>query len=387
VGQFRNALLARPTSGARWGEYGNVLLAHEFTAEAAICYRRAEELDSREVRWPYLRGLCLLRDQPQQALDAFRRAVQVSPSLIDARLHLAELLLADGQLTEADAQLSEAAHLQPDIPRLSLGLGRLAFLRGRLDEALRHGEWAARAAPNVREVHILLCQVHHSLGDADSAARALRVLQLIPERDPQHNWNEPFLNELAKYKRDTKWKLALAETFMSQGQFRDAIELLKRSDGYEAGDARVLAMIGEGQLHLGDLRSAAASLDAALLKDPGSSLVHFHLGNLAMRSAQWERAIEHYEEAVRLQHNLAPAYLNLALCQHQLGDQDGSIAALQRACDLIPHDVRVRQALADVLSQAGRQDESLHHLERAAALAPNDPLTKSLLERAQRGQR
>src|SRR5438132_11491616 len=42
IEQARASVLQSPRSGAAWGQLGMILAAHDFTAEADICFARAE---------------------------------------------------------------------------------------------------------------------------------------------------------------------------------------------------------------------------------------------------------------------------------------------------------------------------------------------------------
>src|SRR5438094_6294884 len=50
----REAVLAAPRSGTAWGELAMVFDAHDASAEAVACYRRAMDLDPNDARWPFL---------------------------------------------------------------------------------------------------------------------------------------------------------------------------------------------------------------------------------------------------------------------------------------------------------------------------------------------
>ena len=54
VEKKRQAVLAAPRSGTAWGELAMAFDAHDTSAEAVACYRRAMELDPTDARWPFL---------------------------------------------------------------------------------------------------------------------------------------------------------------------------------------------------------------------------------------------------------------------------------------------------------------------------------------------
>jgi tetratricopeptide (TPR) repeat protein len=159
-----------PWSAAAWGRLGSVLFIHDFNAAADPCFARAERLDPRNPRWPYLRARSLAELDPGAALPVLRRAVALcGDEPVAPRLQLAELLLERGRLDEAEGYFFQVYERDHDDARACLGLGRVAFARGQLPESLDHLLRSARAAPQVKASHVLLAAVYQHSGKAEEA--------------------------------------------------------------------------------------------------------------------------------------------------------------------------------------------------------------------------
>jgi len=132
----------------------------------------------------------LLREQDQadEALAAFRQALQYSPDDFRARNDLASLLAERGQLDAAAGQLAEALRIQPDDVAV---LRKLAFLRS------HQKQWPAAAALFSRIVEteprdvaswFNLAGAQRSAGRISDAVRSYRqTLQLAPDMTPAAN--------------------------------------------------------------------------------------------------------------------------------------------------------------------------------------------------------
>jgi cytochrome c-type biogenesis protein CcmH/NrfG len=127
-----------PRSPAAWGQLGKVLVAHSYYDEANTCFIRAQELDPRDPRWPYLHGLTLRFSDTDRAIAQIQRAVQLQGDAPAMRLRLAEALLEQGRLDEAEEQYRRLLDLDPGNPRGFLGLGRLAYQRGDMRTSREH---------------------------------------------------------------------------------------------------------------------------------------------------------------------------------------------------------------------------------------------------------
>ncbi len=381
INQHRAAVASAPFSARAWGTYGSVLLAQEYVADAVICYARAEQLDPHQIRWPYLHGLCLERQDPDTAMACFRRAARIRDDLVLPKVQLAEMLLSRDELREADAHLRLAVAMAPRDSRVLLCMGRLAFMRNKLDEALHWTTQAAQFDPQRRRIRLLICQIQQRRGDEAAVEEQLRILESIPETGSDNEWPDPFLQEIAQYKRGTMWTLQVVTQQIFAGRFNEAIELLQRSGGNDAADARLIVLLGNAYLRSEQFDKAAETLARAREKDPASAPVHFELGNLAMVSARWNEAAEYYRETIRLQPDFSSAHYNLGLCHQRRGEQEQAIAAFCEACRYAPNNFPAHRELAELLLEAGRREEAIAHLKTASKLVPNDPKLLQLIDR------
>jgi tetratricopeptide (TPR) repeat protein len=101
-------------------EQGNLAAAEQHLRAA----RRIH--DSKWVRYHFAR-LQLARNAPAAAVEEFRAALGLDPSLVDARFNLGQTLLALGRADEARAEFEAARALDPEHAGVANGLGVLAL--------------------------------------------------------------------------------------------------------------------------------------------------------------------------------------------------------------------------------------------------------------------
>jgi tetratricopeptide (TPR) repeat protein len=85
----------------------------------------------------YLRARTAERLSRPEALDDYRRVLELDPGHRDARLGLAELLLRSGWAEEAEGHFAVLCRRWPEDPAARLGLARCRFHAGQADEARR----------------------------------------------------------------------------------------------------------------------------------------------------------------------------------------------------------------------------------------------------------
>lgn len=75
-------------------------------------------------------------ESPEDALQALREALRVSPNNTALRQHLAEMLLSHGHAEEAAKEFREALGIAPNSIPLKLGLARAFYQEGKQSHAL-----------------------------------------------------------------------------------------------------------------------------------------------------------------------------------------------------------------------------------------------------------
>jgi tetratricopeptide (TPR) repeat protein len=92
-------------------------------------------------------------DQRPLAMEAFRRAVELRPDIVVARLMLATYLLESGGADEALPMLQQALAFDSDNVAAHLRLGDAYRLTGQFPQALKEFEWVKARDASMAEVH------------------------------------------------------------------------------------------------------------------------------------------------------------------------------------------------------------------------------------------
>jgi tetratricopeptide (TPR) repeat protein len=133
-----------------------------------------EELVARYPTAPnvhYAYGVFLLGDQPEAALEEFRRELRSSPNHYHAMLQIAYELIKQSRYEEARPQAEKAVELAPNLFAAHNAYGRILLELGEVDRAIAELETAAKLAPDSPEVRFSLARAYTRAGRADDAAR------------------------------------------------------------------------------------------------------------------------------------------------------------------------------------------------------------------------
>lgn len=138
----------------------------------------------------------------------------------------------------------------------------------------------------------------------------------------------------------------------------------------------------------GDMDKAISHFEAALRiraskperhYDLGSAFVQMNLGDALARKGRPDEAILHYREAIKLQPNYADAYYNLGSVLFAKSEIDEAIAQWQRTLELEPNYADAYTGIGNALLQRGLLKEAISHYEKAREIAPQDPHSRNNL--------
>jgi len=134
--------------------------------------------------------------------------------------------------------------------------------------------------------------------------------------------------------------------------------------------------------HRGELDKAISHFETALRirsskRDPhysaGSALVQVNLADALSRKGQPDEAIVHYDEAIKSQSNYADAYYNRGNVLFAEGRIDEAMADWEKTLQIRPDDADAHTCLGNALLRRGSVKEAMVQYQNAIALAPEDP--------------
>ena len=156
--------------------------------EAVAAYRRALELQLDFADAHYNLGRAL-QDQGQadQAAACYRRALQLKPDYAEAYNNLGNVWNEQGKLDQAIACYHRALQLKPDFAQAHNNLGNALKGQGKPDQALAHYQRALQLQPDFAEACNNLGAAFRELGKlAEAVASYRQALQLKPDYAEAH---------------------------------------------------------------------------------------------------------------------------------------------------------------------------------------------------------
>jgi tetratricopeptide (TPR) repeat protein len=171
-----------PNAPLVWFNLGNVLRDLQHPDRAILAYRKALELEPTLVDALNNLGSVLhSRQRFAEAESAYRQCLELAPDHLLARYNLASAIMDLGRFAEAEAVCRELVTRAPNVAEGHTILGAAVGHQGRLVETLGHYARAAQLtpdAPKVAEVYAA------ALMETGSTAEGLRWFARVLARDP-----------------------------------------------------------------------------------------------------------------------------------------------------------------------------------------------------------
>jgi protein O-mannosyl-transferase len=138
----------------------------------------------------------------------------------------------------------------------------------------------------------------------------------------------------------------------------------------------------------GELDKAMSHYEAALKIRSGkldphynlaTAFIEMNLGDVLARKGQPDEAMVHFEQAIKLQPDYAEAYYNRGNVLYAKGRIDEAIADFEKTLQIQPNDADAHTGLGNALLRKGALKEAIAQYNQAMALAPKDPHSRSNL--------
>lgn len=272
-----------PGAGITALDRGEAYIRGEAWAEALTELDKVLAADDGNARAHYYRGLALKNlERPAEAQAAFEKALALDGTIVEARLHLGELLLVSDSPDPEKAALvlGPAVEAEPKAADTRQLLAYAFFLQEKWSEAADHYAVALEVEDN-NDVRFQL---------ADSLFRAGR-----------HDESVPHMRKLlAAYAKEPKVVVQLSRRFGQAKAWQDCVEGFDIAIGLEPNEPALHLHRGVCHHELGDEKSARIDYVKAIEINDDFQPAYFYLGKSWLHEQRAQKAVEAFKKAIKL---------------------------------------------------------------------------------------
>jgi tetratricopeptide (TPR) repeat protein len=272
--------------------------------------------------------------QFKEAINAYRRAIELDRDNLDAIRGLAENLMNDGQTDAALEQYKIIADANPEDAQTYLHMAEIYRKSGKFDLALENLKKAETMVQDSIEVPYNMAAVYQAQGRFDEAAQTLQDLLKKTEK-PDNSYTQGERNNRAVFLE------RLGTVYRDQGKYSEGVEVFRK------------------MIALGDdnaVRGFQQTIDTY------------------REAKQWQLATGVAKEAVQKLPNDRGLQMVYAAQLADTGQPDKALAEVQSLLKGKPDDRDVYITLAQMNTRLKRWDDAQHALDKAEQLStkPDD---------------
>ncbi len=325
-------------------------------AEALTYFQETARLRPRDARVANALGnTWFALNQPSQAAQEYRRAIQLDPRLAAAHKNLGILEYQQGKFVEAQQALEQATRLTPADPVAWRFLGVALAAGGRPAEAVAPLRRSLEIAPHNATVRLSLARAEADAGETEAARADYRLLM----RDAA---------------LDTRDQAAVGTGLLTLGDAEDAEAQLSFALEHSPADDDLDLALARAQLAAQHPDQAASTVEVALSTAKDKAPLYDLLGWIQQQNHHPTEAGESYRQAILADPKDSQPYLQLSWLYAEHRHFEEAEKTLREGLRFVEDPYPVKVQLGTVLVLGGREKEAVPILEDAVAAEPHNPL-------------
>ena len=290
IAYYLKALALGPRNGRILRALGYAYIDAGNFVEAAAALQSSVALERDAAAYFTLGAILKRQEQNESAKQALRDGLAIEPGNMEARLMLADALLATSDFAGARAEYARVAQAEPANTHAQLGLAKVSMLvPGRAAEAESALLSVLRREPRHFDSRFQLAQLYERTGrDREAASELAVALEIEPRSAPALLLASKVLARLG----------LTAESKARREQFQ---EIIRSEDRLQEDRLRAAQLVQAAKdlAHANRLAEAANALEEALRLDPGSARAHVQYAKVLISKGARSRALDQIQAAIR----------------------------------------------------------------------------------------
>jgi len=347
------------------------------------------------------------------AMASLKKAIELSPDFVSARLGLADLYVKTQQFDLAEKEANDVLNKRADVAEAHFILGLVAIGRNQLDAAKSAFEKALSIKNDLTDAQYQLALVQRGLGNAPEALAlleqviaiepnnvaaltnsalwafesrnydaalaaaeklrqadaksivALNILGAIYAQTGRFDEAMVMVDALKQIQPDApNIDATLAAIYLGKKDFAKAIELTQQAIAKDAENPMLYDTLGRAYVGNEELENAEQAFTTALEKQPDYYSALLGLGNLYGIQRKYADALQQYQHALKLRANSAEAMVGVAGVYVMTGKLPEALASFENALTVEPNATIALFNAADVAIRLGQYEKTIEYAGR-----------------------
>ncbi|HAX96586.1 MAG TPA: hypothetical protein DCY35_08725 [Prolixibacteraceae bacterium] len=294
----------------------------------------------------------------QRAVSLLSSCLEIDPNSSAAMFELANLHLANNDLTSASLLLEKATAVNPSNKWYKLQLARIYAQLNKFEESAVLYDQLSKIEPENQEYLYMKAMTLSSAKKFDDAIRAFDDLE-----------KKVGINE--------QIALSKEQVYLEAGKTKEAFAEIRKLIEFNPAEPRYYGLLADAYLDQGDTENALKNYQKILELDPDNGYVHFSLSNFYRMQGDKARSFDHTLKGIRSSEVDVETKLQLYLMfsgdveEVRLTDEETEKLVITMV-ETHPDDYRVYTIYAEFLIKAKRWAEARDQLISVTDMGIND---------------
>jgi tetratricopeptide (TPR) repeat protein len=285
------------------------------------------------------------------AIDAYKAALSIDPTRVDALSNLGAAYVQLGQFDDAIAHYDAALKIDGSNATVRLNLALAYYKSGRPNEAIQPLKIVVATNPEAKNAYLILADCYLQTGQYRDAVTLLQPRE-------------------AMFGDDLAFAYVLGTALVQTGDDRNGQLYIDRI--FKTGDsAEGHLLMGIAHLNRFDYPEAKSELERALRLNPSLPTANSAYGRALIGLGDQAEAERAFRKELSVNINDFESNLMLGSMRKNAEDFDGALTYLNRALAIHPKDLTARKLLASLKLQMGAIEEAVALLEQIVTEAPD----------------
>lgn len=336
----------------------------------------------------FYRGYALFSvGQYAKAIDAFSRAIDLSPGFAEAYLHRGNALKMSGDSRAAVADFKTAIQLSRKLSTTSIDRGGADYRQfGKYNEMMSALDKVARDNPRSAAVFLKRASAHARVGNyrqaVDDCTKALsiddKLVDAYNDRALAYGQLNEDRNAIADLSRAISLNpdkvdyyynrmLAYSKTGDYGNALQDCRKALDMKDSLSTFyRSQLFCMCAQIHEKTGNIVAALGIIDEALWLNPEDEAAYVSRGDINIKAGNYSQAVPDLSMAIEMNPENSYAYYRRAVAYRFMGDRGKALADCRKSAEINAADIEAAYCAAAMYAAGKDEENACRWLKKAA---------------------
>ena len=389
IGGFIFFNSTQTTDTEKLEKVGYDLLAKGNYEKAELVFKDALKSDRESPQiYAGLGQTFLQRKLYQDAINQFKRSLELMPSNVDYKISLAKTYQSMGRLNDAEKYFQLAVNENPKKANSFYHYGLFMEEKGDKQRAIVSYRRALELDKNFYDAHQPLGKLLEETGQLEDAIAEYTLGLKHDKKNPElhlalgklllnSNDSSKAVSHLNKavslMPQNFEVRIKVAGILKKKGILDQSLPLIEEASSMQPNNAEVQSLLGKAYLEKDNLVDALKVYEKSVKINPKNAENQYQLGRLLRLVKQFKNARQALEKALSLRDDHVPTYYELGLVLLAESEVIKAEDLLNEAVRRDPDNAAYSLALAKAQTENKKYDIALDRLLKLVKTGPNKP--------------